>query len=185
MIEQRSPGKPGDPSSMGRFLWLCSYVVEFTVCGFCGWLYEEGLELAVNHAYADRGVLHLPVLPIYGFGGLLVIFLFRKRNHWLWVFAVSTIATTVLERVCSYPIERIFGYLPWYYGAWPLNFEGRISLLSSLIFGALAVVLVKAVHPLCRWFAQRPAWLVQLTGILCGAALLVDAVWTFGGVLVK
>lgn len=178
MNKQQSPGQPGD-SSIGRFTWVCSYMVEFAVCGLCGWLYEEGLELLVNHAYADRGVLHLPVLPIYGFGGLLVIVLFRKRNHWLWVFGLSTLATTVLELAASYPLERILGYLPWYYGAWPLNFEGRISVLSSLIFGALALLLVKAVHPLCRWFAHRPAWLVNAAGIAIGAALLTDVVWTF------
>ena len=178
MTTKRSPGTPGDPS-LDRFTWLCSYVVEFTVCALCGWLYEEGLELAVNHAYADRGVLHLPLLPIYGFGGLLVIFLFRKRNHWLWVFGMSTLATTVLELVASYPIERILGYLPWYYGAWPLNFEGRISVLSSLIFGALALLLVKAVHPLCRKFAELPVWVVRAAGIVCGTVILADTVWTF------
>lgn len=185
MTTQKSPGAPGDLPSPDRFTWLCGYVIEFTVCALCGWLYEEGLELAVNHAYADRGLLHLPLLPIYGFGGLLVIFLFRKRNHWLWVFGISTLATTVLELAASYPIEHILGYLPWYYGAWPLNFEGRISVLSSLIFGALALLLVKAVHPLCRWFAKRPVWLVRTLGLLLGAVLLADTVWTFWPMLRK
>ena len=60
---------------MQRFTLAMTYLIEFTVCAFCGWLYEEGLELAVNHAYADRGLLHLPVLPIYGFGGLLLVWL--------------------------------------------------------------------------------------------------------------
>ncbi len=156
------------------------YVIEFVLCGFCGWLYEEGLELAVNHAYADRGLLHLPVLPIYGFGGLLLVWLFRKHNHPAFVFAVSTVVTTVLELAASYPLEKALGYLPWWYGEWPLNFEGRISLLSSLLFGVLALLLVNLVHPACRKFAAwaKPA-VVGILGTLLLAVIAVDAAAVF------
>lgn len=164
---------------MKKISLAMSYVIEFTVCALCGWLYEEGLELAVNHAYADRGVLHLPLLPIYGFGGLLLVLLFRKHNHPLFVFLVSTAVTTVLELAASYPLEHILGYLPWWYGEWPFNFQGRISLFSSLIFGALALVLVNAVHPLCRKFARnaKPALVCAVGGTLA-ALLAADAVWS-------
>lgn len=164
---------------MKKLTLAMSYVIEFTVCAFCGWLYEEGLELAVNHAYADRGVLHLPLLPIYGFGGLLVVWLFRRNHHPAFVFVVSTLATTVLELAASYPLERMLGYLPWYYGEWVLNFEGRISLFSSLIFGGLALLLVNAVHPLCRRLAGQPPALVHTLGAVCAAALLGDSILTF------
>ena len=164
---------------MKRLAFWMSYVIEFTVCAFCGWLYEEALELIVNHAYADRGVLHLPLLPIYGFGGLLVILLFRRQNHPLFVFAVSTIATTVLELAASYPLERILGYLPWWYGEWFCNFEGRISLPSSLIFGGLALLLVNVVHPLCRKLERAPGLPVTAVGVILGGAILADAAVTF------
>ena len=164
---------------MKKLTLVMSYLIEFTVCAFCGWLYEEGLELAVNHAYADRGVLHLPLLPIYGFGGLLVVWLFRRHTHPLFVFLVSTIATTVLELAASYPLEHMLGYLPWYYGEWAFNFEGRISLFSSLIFGALALLLVNVVHPLCRKLAEQPPALVNAIGAVCAAALLGDSILTF------
>ena len=164
---------------MKHFTLLMTYVIEFTVCALCGWLYEEGLELAVYHAYADRGVLHLPLLPIYGFGGLLLVFLFRKRSDPLFVFVTSTIAATVLELAASYPIEYFLGYALWDYSAWVCNFEGRISLFSSLIFGGLALLLVGCVHPLCRRLTDAPRVPVCLTGILCGTALLTDCFVTF------
>ncbi len=164
---------------MKRFkLWM-TYAVEFTVCALCGWLYEEGLELAVYHAYADRGVLHLPLLPIYGFGGLLLVLLYRKRNAAWFVFVTAALVTTVLELAASYPLEWALGYLPWDYSAWICNFDGRISLLSSLIFGGLALLLVKVVHPLCRKLEDAPSIPVNLAGILCGAAFLTDCVLTW------
>lgn len=160
---------------MRKLALLMTYMIEFTVCALIGWLYEEALELIVCHAYSDRGVLHLPLLPIYGFGGLLVIFLYRKKTHSaLFVFFSSMIATTVLELAASYPIEHFLGHLPWYYGAWPLNYEGRISLISSILFGLLALLLVKAVHPLCRKLEKAPAKPVIVIGFLLLSMFLID-----------
>ena len=164
---------------MRRFTLVMTYLIEFTVCALCGWLYEEGLELAVNHAYADRGVLHLPLLPIYGFGGLLLVLLYRKRSDAPFVFVTAALVSTVLELAASYPLEYFLGWLPWDYSAWFCNFEGRISLFSSLIFGGLALLLVKAVHPLCRKLEDVPPIPVDIAGILCGLAFAVDCVLTW------
>ncbi len=165
---------------MKRFSWLCSYAVEFTVCAFCGWLYEVLLGFAVYHAYADRGVLHLPVCPIYGVFGMILLLLFRKHNSTVMVFAVSTLLTTVLELASSYLLECTIGYVPWDYSDWIWNFEGRVSVLSSLIFGVLSLILVKVVHPLIRKFHEKaPVWLVGGLGVLFTAVILGDALRTF------
>lgn len=164
---------------MQRLKRIMRIVIEFTVCALCGWLYEEGLELAVYHAYSDRGVLHLPLLPIYGFGGLLLVLLYRKHDSAPFVFVTSTLVTTLLELLASYLLERVLGWIPWDYSAWALNFEGRISLFSSLIFGGLALLLVKAVHPLCRRLDDAPAVPVIAAGSLCAAAFAVDSFCTW------
>lgn len=164
---------------MKKSVKLCSYIIEFSVCALCGWLFEEGLELLVYHAYADRGALHLPLLPIYGFFGLILAALFPTKTNIPAVFCISAAVTTVLELCSSYLLEH-FGYRLWDYSAWPLHFEGRISLLSSLIFGAMAVLLVKCIHPLMRRMEQNaPEWLVCSLGLLLGLLLVGDAVWTF------
>lgn len=164
---------------MEKCVKISSYSIEFVVCALCGWLFEEGLELLVYHEYADRGALHLPLLPIYGFFGLILAVLFPTKTSIPAVFCISAIITTVLELASSYLLER-FGYWLWDYGAWPLNFEGRISLLSSLIFGGMAVLLVKCIHPLMRRMEQEaPKWLVCSLGIVLGAVIAGDAVFTF------
>lgn len=164
---------------MKQFLLAMTYLIEFTVCAFCGWLYEEGLELAVCHAYADRGVLHLPLLPIYGFGGLLLVLLYRKRSDAPFVFVTAAVVSTILELAASYPLEYFLGWLPWDYSAWFCNFEGRISLPSSLIFGGLALLLVKVVHPLCRKLESAPQAPVIAAGCICAAAFAIDCVCTW------
>ena len=159
---------------------LMTYIIEFAAGSFFGWIYEVALELIVNHSYADRGILHMPLIPIYGFGCLLLLLLYGKKEHSaLFVFATSAVITTVLELVVSYPLEKVLGYLPWTYEVWPLNFDGRISLVSSLIFGALATAFLKLIHPLCRKLEKAPAAPVYILGGLLAAAIIADALLVF------
>lgn len=164
---------------MKRFSWFCSYIAEFTVCAFCGWLYEILLEFAVYHAYTDRGLLHLPICPIYGVFGMILLLLFRRHNSAVIVFTVSTVLTTLLELGSSYLLQYTIGWVPWDYSDWAWNFEGRISLPSSLIFGVLSLILVKAVHPLMRKFHEKaPDWLVCGLGMLFAVVILGDTLRT-------
>ncbi|SCW65768.1 Putative ABC-transporter type IV [Ruminococcaceae bacterium YRB3002] len=170
----------GNVQSMGkvkRIALFMTYVIEFTVCAFIGWLYEEGLELVVNQSFADRGILHLPILPIYGFGGLLLIFILRGREqNPVTVFLVSAAVTTVLELLASYPLDMILGYIPWSYNGWFCNYQGRISLISSVIFGLLGVLLVKAVHPLCRKLEKSNDIPIIVVGCILTGIVVTDSI---------
>ena len=170
----------GEAAMVQRWTRICGLVSEFTVCALAGWLYEVALNLAVVGRYEDRGLLHLPLCPIYGFFGLALVWLFRRQRAWYVVFGVSTAVTTVLELVCSYLLEWTLHVRPWDYSAWPVQFEGRISLVSSLIFGAMSVLLVCGVHPLMQRFAQKaPPALVQGLGCFLGGVLVWECVRTF------
>ncbi|MBR4101382.1 MAG: putative ABC transporter permease [Oscillospiraceae bacterium] len=163
-----------------NYTLICRLAAEFTICCFCGWLYEVALYWMMYGYYQERGVLQLPLLPIYGFGGLALLALFRKRRNWAWVFFGSVLLTTALELVCSYLLEWIFGESLWDYSHWWLDFEGRISLPSSLIFGMMSLLLIKGLDPMMQKFQEKaPSWLVQGIGTLCMLTILGDAMWTF------
>ena len=114
------------------------------------------------------------------FGILLaLLLLFRRRNAWYHVFLASTVLVTVLELVCSYLLEAWLGFQLWNYADWPLQFEGRISLLSSVIFGVMSLLLVKALHPLVMRLTERaPALLIRILGLSCAGTIAVDFVLT-------
>ncbi len=180
-IRMRSQRSADQPETGGgrRLTVLCGYAIAFTVCSFAGWLYEVLLNLLVYGIYTDRGILHMPLCPIYGFFALFLMLVFRKHNGWLTVFFGSTMALTVLELLCSYPLEAWLGFRLWDYSAWPLHFEGRISLFSSLIFGVMSLLLVKGVQPLTGRFTEHaPAWLVRTLGLLGVGGIGVDFVLT-------
>ncbi len=163
-----------------KFTALCALAVEFTISSFAGWFYEVMLNLIMYRNYTDRGVLHLPLCPIYGFGALTLLLLFCRHKGWLTVFLGSSVLATVIELLTFEPLRRLLGYRLWNYSAWWLNYKGMVSLPSSLIFGLMSLALIKGLHPLMQKFRENaPARLVQGMGIGCAAVILADAVWVF------
>lgn len=162
------------------FTDICRYAIEFTLCSFCGWVYEVLLNFIIYQHYTDRGVLHLPLCPIYGFAGLMLLLLFRRHGTWWGIFLGSAAIPTILELITYEPLRRIMGYSLWNYGAWWCNFRGIISLPSSLLFGFMGLLLLKGIHPLMDTIRQKsPAWVMQGMGVLCMIGIAGDAVIIF------
>jgi len=158
-----------------KFCLLVKLAFCFMVASFIGWLYEITAGFLVFGFYFDRGVLHLPFCPIYGFGMLALLLIFRKTKSWLLVFFGSIGITTLLELIVSYLAQYLFHTELWNYGLWPLNFEGRISLISSLIFGLMAIAFIKGIWPLTNKLFTSKAKLPLSVAV--GVGYLFSIVW--------
>ena len=121
--------------------------ILFIISAFVGWLYEIVTVCILYDRYIDRGILHLPLCPIYGVGMLLLYIFLHKQKNVFAIFGISAAITTSIELIASYAIEYFFHYYLWTYEGWPLSFQNRISLISSIIFGLMAVLVFKAVVP--------------------------------------
>lgn len=150
---------------------LCALIPEFAIYSFIGWLYEELCELVLIGKFSDRGFLTLPVCVIYGFFAIAVLRLFnRKRTRPTNVFLISLVMVTVMEYLSGLAIEGILGKPLWDYSMWICNFQGRVSLISSLIFALACTALVFWVHPkLYEIFTQR----LDKRVVVCIACFLV------------
>ncbi|MBQ9907278.1 MAG: putative ABC transporter permease [Oscillospiraceae bacterium] len=120
----------------------------FITAAFGGWLYEELCVYILYHKIYNRGMLHLTICPIYGFGAWGLYLLLRKVRSSGLYFALSVLTASVFEYGCSYLLEFLFHRTYWTYEGWFLSIQNRISLVSSLIFGLLAVVFAKLILPL-------------------------------------
>lgn len=150
-------------------------MIEFAFYGFIGWVYETVLTSAVWGFFAERGVLHLPILPIYGFCALLLILILGRLKNVPVIFLVGTVAITAAELAASYILDLFTDQPLWDYFSWPLNFEGRISLFSSLIFGVLCVLLIKLLHPFMEWFAEKIGGkALKIMGFILLTAIIAD-----------
>ena len=87
-------------------------------------------------------------MPIYGVGALLVLYLFQGfANNILLLFLASMVATSIVEYITSFLLEKLFHLTLWDYSNRPFNINGRVCLRKSLLFGLMAVILVHFIQP--------------------------------------
>ena len=147
----------------------------FLVSGFIGWVFETLMVWVLLGQLTDRGFLFimqplghylpflagvpvlgsipfvwgLPVILIYGLGGMAMCSLFKRwEKRPVLVFFIGMAVLTLLELVASYVCEGLLHVTYWDYSSDFMNFQGRICLRSSLVWGALSVVAVKFFAPL-------------------------------------
>lgn len=153
----------------------------FILSSLTGWLYETIITWIVNGVYCDRGILHLPICPIYGFGSCILLCVLRRVKKPLYIFAGGTLLTGTFEYVCSYLIELVFHTAFWSYAGWPLSLDDRISLIGSMVFGLLTVFYMKCLLSLSEWtyekIGMKKAIIVVIVLFL---AIIVDLLITLG-----
>ena len=131
------------------------YVFEFVAAGFVGWIYEVVTVWVLLHRFENRGILHLPIVPIYAVGAFLLLALLRKRLNPIVLFAASFAITTVFELGASYLLEFIFHKQFWTYKGWAFSILDRSSGISSAIFGIMAVAYFYGLHPLSGKLSEK------------------------------
>lgn len=131
--------------------WECNYGCThyvFIIFNLCGWLMEVILVSIKTQKITDRGFLMGPYCPIYGFGALIItIFLNRYLDDPVALFVMSCLTGAILEYFSSYMMEKIFQTRWWDYSEHKYNLNGRISLTTTLGFGALGLILCYVFNP--------------------------------------
>ena len=125
---------------------------RFLVYCFGGWLYESIWCCVIVHhrGFINRGFLFGPWLPIYGIGVFIIlgIFALLKIKKPVIVFLAGAVIATIAELTASYIIDMTIGVPMWDYTNEFLNFDSRIALVPSLMFGLLIWAAVCLVQPL-------------------------------------
>lgn len=123
-------------------------VAYFFTYAFIGWIIEEVLFLVLYKELVYRGFLYLPILPIYGFGAVLVTILFPDKDYEIIsIFVIGGLICTFIEYITSYVLEKFLNLSLWDYSSSIYNLNGRVSLLSSIMFALACVLVVKILNP--------------------------------------
>jgi len=130
--------------------------IYFFIYSVIGWMTEMIYCRLYDGKWSDRGFLHGPYCPIYGFGGLIVlIFLEPFSNNKLLVFLLAMILTSLLEYITSFLMEKIFDAKWWDYSDKPLNINGRVYIFNSILFGILGLIATYIIHPYIKIFVNN------------------------------
>ncbi len=152
------------------------YVFEFMVAGFIGWLYEVITVWVMWHYFDNRGILHMPIVPIYAVGAfILLIILGEKKRNPVYVFLFSSVITTVFELGASYLLEFIFHKQFWTYKNWWGSILDRSSVISGTIFGIFALLYFFGLHRISGKFSQKlPVAVCNVLSVVAVTAVLTD-----------
>lgn len=128
----------------------------FFILAFIGWLWEVSLHLINNGIFINRGVLHGPWLPIYGFGAvLMLVFLYKFRKKPPIFFILAIIICGILEYFTALSLEMLSGGQKWWdYSGYFINLDGRICAEGLIVFGlggfAITYLIAPAISNLLR-----------------------------------
>ena len=153
----------------------------FILFSFIGWI-SEVIYVGVTsaHKFVNRGFLHGPLCPVYGFGGVVILMLPPSLYAtWIPLFFASMILCTIVEYFVSWLMEKLFHTRWWDYSHYKIQLNGRICLLNSILFGFLGVVVIHFVYPLMidllNSLGQK---VINVSGVIILTVLSVDIFFT-------
>ena len=128
----------------GWYQWLAFFYIY---C-FFGWIFESTYVSVKKGHFVNRGFLRLPMLPIYGTGAVMMLWVsLPVRDSLLLVYTSGAIAATILEYVTGWGMERLFKVKYWDYSNQRFQLNGYICLSSTIAWGFLTVLLTEVLHP--------------------------------------
>lgn len=154
------------------FFWYC----------FIGWIWEcsyVSVKSAIERkkwSWINRGFLHGPVIPIYGFASISILLatIPFKDTTWL-IFMLGALAASFMELVTGSFMEKIFHVKYWDYSDLPLNYKGHVCLFVSLFWGALSVLMVKVIHvPIEKIILGIPGVVTEIVAFILIAVFTYD-----------
>ena len=102
----------------------------FIIYSFLGWLLETVAKSIEQKKFINSGFLVGPLCPIYGFGAFM-----------------GMVILTAWEYLVGIILEKAFKTKYWDYSNYKINFQGRICLVHSTIWGILGVIFIRFIHP--------------------------------------
>ena len=124
------------------------YIFMFFTIAIFGWLWEGIYDLLQFGVLANHGVLFGPWEPIYGSGAVFLYFMLNRfKKHPFVVFMGSFVFCTLIEYGTGLYLEMTKGMTWWNYENIPFNIDGRICLMSSIVFGIGGVLLIYLIVP--------------------------------------
>ncbi|MDO5416978.1 MAG: hypothetical protein Q4F29_07255 [Lachnospiraceae bacterium] len=151
---------------MYGYTWYQWLLIFYCYC-VCGWIFESTYVSFKSRRFVNRGFLRLPMLPLYGTGAVMMLFVsIPVKDNLVLVYIAGVIGATVLEYVTGWGMEKLFKMRYWDYSNQRFQINGYICLSSSIAWGFLTIFLTEVIH--------RPVERMIL-GIHPAAALVLTA----------
>ena len=159
---------------------IFSLLFVMMVYSFMGWFYESTIySILEQKRLMNRGYFLGPYCPIYSVVSIVSLYLLQGIESSLKIVIIGGMTVCVIEYITSYVLEKLFDARYWDYSAYPLNINGRVSVITGLFFGLAVLLLVKIVHPFMMEIVHRMHFETRvIVGTLCLLIFMIDLIVT-------
>ncbi|MCR5624168.1 MAG: DUF975 family protein [Lachnospiraceae bacterium] len=157
-----------------------TFILFFFFFSLIGWVWEVFFYLINEGIFVNRGTMNGPWLPIYGVGGLIIIYVLKplRKNPGL-MFAGTFTVCGLVEYSAHWLLEVLFDKKWWDYTGYFMNINGRVCLEGLLVFGLAGVAMTYFIAPVAdNLLAKIPRKIRALICIILIAAFAFDLVYS-------
>lgn len=131
---------------MYTYSWY-QWLAFFYLYCFFGWIFESVYVSLKKRSWINRGFLRIPMLPLYGSGAVMMLWVsLPVRDNLFLVYIFGVAAATVLEYVTGSMMEQLFKVRYWDYSNQRFQIHGYICLTSSIAWGFLTILMTEVIH---------------------------------------
>lgn len=131
-----------------RFYSWNQWLTFFFIYCFAGWAWESCFVSIKSRKWINRGFLRMPMLPIYGFGAIIMLLITLPfPGNYPVQFCLGIIGPTILEYFTGWGMEKLFKMRYWDYSNQKFNINGYICLTSSIAWGFFTILMTHFLHP--------------------------------------
>ena len=154
------------------------WIMLFFIYGFLGWIFESAYVSIRKRKIINRGFLKGPMLPIYAFGAIMMLFAtIPFEGSLAATYFAGMIAATALEFVVGVTMENIFKVKYWDYSNQKFQFKGVICLSSSIAWGFFTLLLTEVIHkPIEKMLFLIPNMIKYVLVVVLEIIFLVDTI---------
>lgn len=154
-------------------------IVLFAIYSFIGWIIEVIYRSSMQKRFINAGFLHGTFIPIYGFGAAFVILLEYVLDPYnaLVKLLVYGVVLTLIEYAVGYLFEKTLKLKLWDYSENVFNIHGRICLLFSAFWTAMAFVFATFINPVVvRFILSLDVTFIRVASMLFLVYITVDSI---------
>lgn len=147
---------------------------------FIGWFYESTVYSILEQGkLMNRGCFIGPYCPIYSVVAILNLYLLSDITSPFKIVLISSLTVCLVEYVTSWSLEKLFNARYWDYSNYPLNLNGRISVISGAFFGFAILFLFKILFPFTLFVLGNILEKAKFIFAICiWIIFIVDAIFT-------
>lgn len=154
---------------------MIQWLFFFYLYSFMGWCFESAYVSVSEKKLTNRGFMRGPFLPIYGSGATMMLVVSMPfRDNLVLTYLAGCVGATILEYITSVAMEALFQVRYWDYSHLRFQFQGRISLSSTLTWGVFTILASRVIQVQ----VEKPVLLIPpkvLTGVTLALTALICA----------